>query len=193
MEQGANNWAGNVKYLLSKYGFQYVWENPTNIRNTNVFINSFKRRVQDEFLQEWFTSIGNSSKLVLYKEIKSSFGYESYLDTILTKKCRSILTKIRLSSHNLKVETGRYARHPVERRERLCIFCDQHSVEDEFHFVIECNAYTAIRSKYIKKYYFVKKSMFKFIELFQSSKKNILNLCKYLTEAFALRNSLQIS
>ena len=193
LENGANNWAGNVKYILSKYGFLYVWENPTNIGNINCFINSFKNRVQDEFLQEWFASVGNSSKLLLYKEIKSHFGYESYLDNIVTKKYRSILTKIRLTAHNLKIETGRYARNPIERRERLCVFCDENLVEDEYHFVIECNAYAAIRAKYIKKYYTAKKSMFKFIELFQSSKNTILNLCKYLIEAFALRNSLQLS
>ena len=193
LENGANNWAGNVKYILSKYGFLYVWENPTNIGNINCFINSFKNRVQDEFLQEWFAYIGNSSKLLLYKEIKSHFGYESYLDNIVTKKYRSILTKIRLTAHNLKIETGRYARNPIERRERLCVFCDENLVEDEYHFVIECNAYAAIRAKYIKKYYTAKKSMFKFIELFQSSKNTILNLCKYLIEAFALRNSLQLS
>ena len=193
LENGANNWAGNVKYILSKYVFLYVWENPTNIGNINCFINSFKNRVQDEFLQEWFASIGNSSKLLLYKEIKSHFGYESYLDNIVTKKYRSILTKIRLTAHNLKIETGRYARNPIERRERLCVFCDENLVEDEYHFVIECNAYAAIRAKYIKKYYTAKKSMFKFIELFQSPKNTILNLCKYLIEAFALRNSLQLS
>ena len=30
-------------------------------------------------------------------------------------------------------------------------FCDENLVEDEYHFVIECNAYAAIRAKYIKK------------------------------------------
>ena len=42
-----------------------------------------------------------------------------------------LLTKFRISAHNLKIERGRYLRLPVE--ERICVLCGG-NVEDEIYF-----------------------------------------------------------
>ena len=43
---GATNWAGNVKSLLDNYGFSYVWNNP-HVVNLSSFHLVFKERVID--------------------------------------------------------------------------------------------------------------------------------------------------
>jgi phosphopantetheinyl transferase len=48
--------------------------------------------------------------------------YEPYLNQIHKLKHRVSLTKLRLSNHNLQVETGRYNRPHIHREERFCPF-----------------------------------------------------------------------
>jgi hypothetical protein len=49
-----------------------------------------------------------------------------------------------MSSHKLKVETGRYCGIPVE--ERLCLNCEAELCEDEFHFLMTCSKYNDLRN-----------------------------------------------
>ena len=49
---------------------------------------------------------------------------------------RRAITKLRISSHRLKIETGRYLKLKVNKR--LCNKCDLNKIEDEIHFLLEC-------------------------------------------------------
>jgi hypothetical protein len=42
--------------------------------------------------------------------------------------------KLRLSSHKLAIEIGRYSRNRVERNERYCIFCQNRDIP--FRYII---------------------------------------------------------
>jgi hypothetical protein len=37
---------------------------------------------------------------------------------------------------SLKIETGRYLN--INRQERICDFCNDSCIEDEFHFILKC-------------------------------------------------------
>ena len=93
--------------------------------------------------------------------MKTDFGYEKYLDTVSNKTLRGGITKIRVSSHTLRIQTGSYRTHRLERNERLCIFCDKRLIDDEFHFICEWPAYHQIRIKYIKDYYRIRPNAYK--------------------------------
>ena len=45
-----------------------------------------------------------------------------------------------VSSHHLNIEVGRQGSNRVERR--LCLLCDKHDVEDEYHLVLICHIYS---------------------------------------------------
>ena len=47
--------------------------------------------------------------------------------------------RFRISSHQLRIETGRYENTP--RNERLCLFCTSNKIEDENHFLLDCKTY----------------------------------------------------
>ncbi|KAL4221122.1 hypothetical protein ACF0H5_019381 [Mactra antiquata] len=158
---GKTNWVSNVRKLLSEYGFNYVFNNPLDINN-NQFLSSFKQRMIDCFLQDWYRKKSDSSCLFLYDHVKTSFNYESYLDK-LPCDLRNYLVSIRLSSHSLRIQTGRYGSNRIPRNERLCIFCNLNDLEDEFHFVLSCPCFSDIRRSYIDTYFYNNPSMFKFI------------------------------
>ena len=46
----------------------------------------------------------------------------------------------------LRIETGRYTNLQVN--ERICLLCQQNCVEDEAHFLFECDLYTAERNQF---------------------------------------------
>ena len=75
-------------------------------------------------------------KLRTYCRIKTSFGSEKYLHIINNFTLRRAITKLRISSHRLKIETGRYLK--LEVNKKLCNKCDLNKIEDEIHFLLEC-------------------------------------------------------
>ena len=62
--------------------------------------------------------------------------FEAYLKIIKNVKQKVAITKMRISSHSLPIETGRYRKIP--RDERICPFCESCN-GDEFHYLIKCN------------------------------------------------------
>ena len=58
---------------------------------------------------------------------------------------RESFSRIRLMSHNLKIETGRWSRIP--RESRVCR-CDNAKIQTESHALIECTLTCNIRARY---------------------------------------------
>ena len=85
----------------------------------------------------------NSSLSKYYMDmmfLNKSCIYNSFLNDEL----RCIITRWRLSNHDLLIETGRYG--GVPRNERLCNTCD--ILEDEKHVVFVCSRYNLIRDRF---------------------------------------------
>ena len=68
--------------------------------------------------------------------------------SILTRKnpSRKSLVKLRISSHKLRIETGRYDKVP--RDERLCSLCNCNKIEDETYFLLDFPSYSSIRDRF---------------------------------------------
>ena len=180
-----DNWASLVRQLLSRLGFMDVWL-AQGVGSIAIFINIFKQRVKDIFSQEWHARLDNSSRARFYNQI-SSFNYQVYLDKLQVDKFRKSLCRLRLASHRLEIETGRWTK-PIKTplEDRKCKLCG--ILEDEYHFVFECSLYLELRKKYISKYYWKRPSMMKLIELFSSeSTKQLQKLSVYTQKAFKLR------
>ena len=71
---------------------------------------------------------------------------EIYNEYVPTFKLQSVL-RIRLISHNLAIETGKFSKNETPRSERLCS-CGE--MEDEKHFLLSCHQYSHIRKKYLQ-------------------------------------------
>ena len=70
--------------------------------------------------------------------------------------------------------------------DRKCKLCN--TLEDEFNFLLECPLYNDLRQIYIRKYYWSRPNIPKFVELLTSNNKKILSkLCMFLYKSFEKR------
>ena len=103
---------------------------------------------------------------------------------------RISLSKLRVSSHRLIVESGRWMKPqatPFENRK--CKICGV--LEDEYHFVLECLLYVDIRKIYLHRYFWNRPNMIKFIELLTTdNKKKLKNLSIIQKRLFVLEKKI---
>ena len=182
------NWASLLCDLLRSLGFYEVWLHQ-GVGNQSAFVSLFKQRVTDNFIQNWHSRLENSSRANFYKNI-AIFQFQPYLENINVMKFSHAFSKLRVSSHRLAIETGRWVRPiPIPVGERKCFTCQ--TLEDEYHFVLECPIYSQIRQQYIARYYWTRPSMLKFIELINNTSiKCCRKLCVYIHKAFELRSEI---
>ena len=155
-------WVRLLRNLLGYLGFMDVWLQQS-VGYRVLFLNLVKQRLTDQFIQKRNSRLNNLTHALFYRNF--SFGYKTYLDFVSVGKLRFALSRLRSSSHRLEIETGRWARpNVIPFEERPCTSC--HSLEDEFHFVLECSRYKDLRTIYIPDYYRRRPNMLKLDELF---------------------------
>ena len=130
------SWYGSLKQLL---------QNVPQMKDLNITKFSreaVKKAVKDAYLISWKNQLASSSdgKLRTYTKFKTVQGFEKYLTLISSFELRRSVTKLRVSSHHLEIESGRYRGAPPHQR--LCRQCDSGEVEDEIHFLLCCPKYT---------------------------------------------------
>lgn len=84
------------------------------------------------------------------KCLNCSFGQETYLKK-LPNDLRFIFRKFRTCNHKLPIETGRW--NNLERCHRICSLCNKNTLDDEYHYVMECQAFSLLRNKLIEEKY----------------------------------------
>ena len=88
-------------------------------------------------------------KLRYYKDvIDPTLEDQKYLLVLTSSKKKINIAKIRTNSHELHSETSRWAVPKTLWVERICHLCESTNIEDEKHFLLECLAYTHIRSQF---------------------------------------------
>ena len=70
---------------------------------------------------------------------------EAYLIHVRIKKHRNSLAKLRLSDHQLHIQTSRQTRPKTPQNLRTCKKCPEH-VEDEAHFLLQCKEDSDIKN-----------------------------------------------
>ena len=129
--------------------------------------------MQDIYYKEWMKQLNKDNdqnvgnKLKTYKQVKKIYKFEHYLKLIVNYKIRRAITKLRISSHNLPIEQGRYNRIP--HNERICKLCNKSKIGDEKHYIMDCS--NSKISEYRQKF-FHKNSFPEFDKLSQE--------CKYI-------------
>ena len=156
------------------------------VGDTKLFLHIFKQRLDDQFLQTWNGELENIPRAVFYRTF-ADFQFQDYLDIITLRKFRIAMTKFRVASHRLEVETGRWSRlNAIPFEERKCKICNQ--LEDEFLFLFQCPIYSYLRLRYLRNYHLNRPSMFKLVELFKTNnEKQLRDLAVYIFKAFELR------
>ena len=163
---GNMTWVSQVKKLLESCGFGYIWRNQF-VHNENQFLNEFKERIKDMYLQDWSSQVQLTSENRLYKNIKTNFKLEPYLN-LNNRALRVSLSKIRLSSHIFNIERGRWGPVRQEVNERKCTVC-RHEIENEFHCLIRCPRFNNERKGLLPNYLENEPTEYNFLKYLKSN------------------------
>ena len=157
---GINSWFSTIDYLKNKIGLNF--NTYKNMKPTK-FKSELKKRLRQIFFSYWHTlrdKLKEAGKLSTYFDIKDNFHMEKYLH-IKKFQYRQAFCKLRISAHNLRIETGRYEKErndigqniKLDRSKRVCQLCNADEVEDECHFLLTCSLYNKERETLLNDIY----------------------------------------
>lgn len=155
-----NNWTKGIHQLTKKYNITHLWENEEAIYNVPDTVNTpekIKRfwfhqmwmKVQIVEEKKWRKDLEKKSKLALYRSIKQNLEMEKYLTLRVKTHYRKIFTLFRMGTYPLQIEKGRW--FCEEKQSRVCLKCMSGAIEDELHFLFECEVYEFHRQKFYAK------------------------------------------
>ena len=112
----------------------------TSLNTPSSFVSQGIEHIKQSILQS------QRSKFTMYVSLNPDLNqHPVYFEMKIPEYQRVIFTRLRLSAHNLRVETGRWARIP--REERLCS-CGTGEVQTEEHVLVHCPLSNQLRSLY---------------------------------------------
>ena len=138
---------------MNNNGFSFVFNQDfaINKNKTDKLIEAIQKRSKEIFELKFCNHIKNKGeksegKLVFYSKIKVKYSKELYL-SLENDKNRNAIRNIRISTHKLNIETGRY--NGINRNERFCDLCSINVTESEEHFLVECPIYKNERTSFL--------------------------------------------
>ena len=147
-ESGINSWITGLKKILLFTELGGIWEN-SECGTKVAMKDRLKVSLQEKYERSWLKLINKGvegNKLRTYCQFKKEFKTESYTMALKSRQARSALCKFRISSHDLMIERGRYAKpHKLPIEERVCPNCKSGAIEDEMHVLLDCAFYTEHR------------------------------------------------
>ena len=110
------------------------------------------KKDQSDYLENECANMSKLRTFLLFKHFGST---ASHLTKPLTFLLRKAISKVRLGSLELRIESGRYHRPLLKIHERSCLSCYRNSnfspVETEYHFLFGCPMYDDLRSEWFPK------------------------------------------
>ena len=152
LPEDKNDWLNSVKFILKLIDMEHIYINANQI-SSNVLYKKTLKKLNEIFNSQWCKKVNQSSinsksnpKLRTYKLFKKELRAETYLN-LPQFKFRKLIAKFRCSDHQLRIETGRHQK--LEISQRTCGMCKSGKVENEIHFLIECEAYCDLRQTFL--------------------------------------------
>ena len=156
----------------------------------DVFKKAVKKGLYHLQNREALEFFEGSNKALLFKQLvhdKEPSKMAWYLEHLTDPSIYRSIAAIRLRNHRLSVETGSW--DGTDFNARLCTQCN--ILEDEFHFVLQCTRYNALRHKFIHSDHSTRPNMLKFIQLLNTEDICILNrLGIFLKRSFKLHRNI---
>ena len=185
-------WISSVKQLFGSSGLLEVYHSKEEAtEEKNAPWNLLLVRLTEQFYQLAMEDINkNGGKLQIYRTLKIMPCHENYLTDIKNMRHRTAMTRLRLSSHNLNIETGRHT--GTDRADRLCTLCKQ-DIETETHMLITCPMYKDLRLTHLSDFSYILTNNTmsdhdKAIMLLKN--RNLEQIAHFVYEAFEIRGIL---
>ena len=118
----------HYEQLVTKYATVEELKNKFEIDTRSRIINNAEK---------------NRSKFKTYLTVNPYLETPKVFDKLYYHKNISMISKLRMSAHNLQIEMGRRTGTPANLRK-----CHCGEMEDELHFLLRCRRYADIRARY---------------------------------------------
>ncbi|KAI2667006.1 Receptor-interacting serine/threonine-protein kinase 3 [Labeo rohita] len=113
-------------------------------------IEEITNEEKETYIQHWKEQTKDQSRLQCYLKLNREYGLADYLVSARNITHRHLLTKYRLSDHQLAIERGRHKKTWLPKEERICNECRSGAVETEEHFLLHCDKYAFLRDSLYK-------------------------------------------
>ena len=159
-------------------------------------VESYNTKMKTDYFTILEKNLQNSGKLQFYQNFRKGHDAENYLEMILSFDQRRQLTKFRLSSHKLVIETGRYSKPKTPVQQKLCVLCNRNEIETEKHLFLKCSLYSKLRTDFFhivdSQIHFVNPNSSEYIYALlsiQTTSSSIYSTSKFIHMCFQLRES----
>ena len=139
--KNTDNWNHKFGVMLNELDLTQYW-NDSRI----IPLDIVKEKIDDQFLANWRHNCSTKPKLRTYVTFKDNVEVASHIVCNLPKYERSLISQLRLGILPLRLETGRYSN--LKECDRICLLCQQNMVENEEHFLFECDLYDTERNQF---------------------------------------------
>ena len=150
-----SSWSNEVKSIFSECNMISFYDNtnPFAVKCTITKMHEIFLSKQHYYLK---AECETKPKLRTFVKFKNFFGIPSYVLKPLSFVQKKFISKTRLGSLPIRLETGRFSRPILEEHLRICLICNQgafggQNVENEHHFIFVCGAYATIREIWMSK------------------------------------------
>ena len=123
-------WTSNLRSICTAIGEPDCIDNQRPVK-----IKESKQKLMQQYEMVWPQAVNDKPKLRIYAKITNGINVASHLKCNLSKKKRSLVSRLRCGNLQLSLEMGRYNNIPIQ--ERVCKLC-KISCEDENHFLFDC-------------------------------------------------------
>ena len=131
-------------------------EHLANFWNTKTFHRycNVKQQTEDKFIDDWTEKIScqkQKAKLRTYNTFSDYFPkLPTYVRDLNDTRLIAAVARLRLSSRNLEIERGRHTRPKTPLANRVCRRCQTTQVDDEIHFLMQCNMFELDRKALLR-------------------------------------------
>ena len=94
-----------------------------------AMVKSYVSSMKQEYISYWQNTLQHSQKIEFNRSFKTDHTPSSYLDLTRGTAWRRALVKLRISSHKLMIEIGRYYQTTKDNIYRHCPFSGRNVVE----------------------------------------------------------------
>ena len=178
---GRHNWASDMRILLCSLGYGHAWYEQS-VGDVKYFIHLVKERLKDISCQEWHSSANNYYPEYLnYHPFPFAAPHTELLDAYAKRRVFSLLRTKSLPIKNNLIRIGLC-------NNNLCEKCSGVYVENEFHILFRCSAYSSLRLAYIPDAYTLQPSILKLYQLLSTNDRHLINrITEFLIKSLGKR------
>lgn len=184
---GIECWGSFIKYILTRYGFEDVWRDQS-VSDPDTFMIVFKLTCLEFEKRVWYHNVQNFGMLRAYAHFKIDLVYENYLDLFIPRKWMSYFIRLRGGLLPIRSNTGRWYEN-IAYDGRICTFCSSGEVENEYHLLLRCRAWSSFRLPLVQKFH--EFQMSNFVSIMTSCNRELVwAVCKFIKDVLQFRDDI---